>query len=79
VVQTGGTNVVDEPDPSAKTDLLFALADAREKVGWHGPPQIVDAGFGTVDEPPRRPKAAERARGTRDGRPALRMVDRLVS
>jgi hypothetical protein len=31
-----------EPDPSAKTDLLFALADAREKVGWHGPPQIVD-------------------------------------
>jgi hypothetical protein len=29
----------------AKADLLFALADAREKVGWHGPPQIVDAGL----------------------------------
>ncbi|WP_437871486.1 hypothetical protein ACSD7O_24515 [Methylorubrum extorquens] len=29
----------------AKADLLLTLADAREKVGWHGPPQIVDAGF----------------------------------
>jgi hypothetical protein len=32
----------------AKADLLPTLADAREKVGWYGPPQIVDAGFGML-------------------------------
>ena len=32
----------------AKADLLLALADKREKVGWHGPPQIVDARFGML-------------------------------
>nr|WP_321182200.1 hypothetical protein [Methylobacterium sp. Leaf122] len=29
----------------AEADLLLTLADAREKVGWHSPPQIIDAGL----------------------------------
>jgi hypothetical protein len=65
-------------------DLLACIGKREEKIslGTKDPVRAKNLharAFVPVDEPPRRPKAAERARGTRDGRPALRMVDRPVS